>query len=96
MHFAVDIFFFVVVVVVVVVVAAFASVSRLVAPIRFHSYTSLDGQRAEQVKLLSARFNQIVIYSCNVRRLETKDHSTVVDGPHLATYYKLSGFSCYR
>ena len=87
MHFAVDIFF---------VVAAFASVSRLVAPIRFHFYTSLDSQRAEQVKLLFARFNQIVIYLCNLRKLETKDHSAVVDGPHLATSYKLSGFSCYR
>ena len=96
MHFAVDIFFVVVFVVVVVVVAAFASVSRLVAPIRFHFYTSLDSQRAEQVKLLSARFNQITIYLCNLRRLETKDHSTVVEGPHLATSYKLSGFSCYR
>ena len=92
MYFAVDIFL----VVVFVFVAAFASVSRLVAPIRFHFYTSLDSQRAEQVKLLSARFNQIVIYLCNLRKLETKDHSTVVDGPHLATSYKLSGFSCYR
>ena len=92
MHFAVDIFL----VVVFVVVAAFASVSRLVAPIRFHFYTSLDSQRAEQVKLLSARFNQIVIYLCNLRKLETKDHSTVVEGPYLATSYKLNGFSCYR
>ena len=92
MHFAIDVFF----VVVFVIVAALASVSRSVAPIRFHFYTSLDSQRPEQVKLLSARFNQIVIYLCNLRKLETKDHSTIVDGPHLATSYKLSGFSCYR
>ena len=95
MHFAVEILF-VVVFVVFAVVATFASVSRLVAPIRFHCYTSLDSQRAEQVKLLPARFNQIVIYLCNLRKLETKDHSTVVEGPYLATSYKLNGFSCYR